>query len=320
MGGLLITGGAGFIGSSLAKMAIQSDWKVKIFDNLETSTESIANQLSDLGAEIIIGDIRNQKLFEESIQDCDVVIHLAAKISVQESFVNPDETYDVNVNGTKSVIEVCLANKITKFLFASSAAVYGDSLELPLKEESGGNVLSPYAESKWINEHQVSEARLNGLNATALRFFNVYGPGQKISGAYSAVIPTLINKMLKGERPIIYGNGFQTRDFIHVQDLCSAILSLLQKGNPLFKESVYNVASETETSLLNLVECINQCLKKSASDYEELLPIHLDPRKGDVIQSKASIFRLERDIGWKPKITLSQGVEGLIKDQLSLLE
>ena len=172
---MLITGGAGFIGSNLAFIAHEHGWKVKVMDNLSTGLESNVHSFNDMGIEFCFGGIRDQSLINLFSKGCDVIVHLAAQVSVPLSISNPDETYLINVGGTEKIIEACLQNDVKRLVVASSAAVYGDADSLPLKEEDAGRVLSPYAETKWINEEQILKARNLGLNAIALRFFNVYG-------------------------------------------------------------------------------------------------------------------------------------------------
>ncbi len=152
---LLITGGAGFIGSNFAKTSINRGWKVRILDNLSTGLQSIADELELNGAEIIIGDIRDELLLDQAIEGCDAVAHLAAQVSVPLSVSNPEETMSINVDGTSKVIAACLKHGVKRLVIASSAAVYGEAESLPLKEEDAGQVLSPYAESKWENETQI---------------------------------------------------------------------------------------------------------------------------------------------------------------------
>ena len=171
---VLVTGGAGFIGSSFAKKARQQGWQVTVLDNLSTGHKSIVDELEKLGIRVIIGDIRNRELLSKEMLNCTAVVHLAAQVSAPLSVEEPEETNEINVLGTDNVIQSCFDNDVQRLVVASSAAVYGNADNLPLKEQDAGQILSPYAESKWINEQQILEARNNGLKATALRFFNVY--------------------------------------------------------------------------------------------------------------------------------------------------
>jgi nucleoside-diphosphate-sugar epimerase len=318
MGELLITGGAGFIGSNFAKTSINRGWKVRILDNLSTGLQSIADELELNGAEIIIGDIRDELLLDKAIEGCDAVVHLAAQVSVPLSVSNPEETMSINVDGTSKVIAACLKHGVKRLIIASSAAVYGETESLPLKEEDAGHILSPYAESKWENETQIIDARKKGLQATALRFFNVYGDGQRPDGAYAAVIPKFADMMAQGIVPQINGDGLQTRDFVHVHDVCEAIYSLIEGDWKADKFHVYNVATQTKITLLELVEAINTSLSSFLPDYIHISPAHGPERVGDIRHSMASIERIQSTLDWSPKVGFEEGIKGLVQERLSL--
>ena len=318
MSQLLITGGAGFIGSNFAKTSINRGWKVRILDNLSTGLQSIADELELNGAEIIIGDIRDELLLDKAIEGCDAVVHLAAQVSVPLSVSNPEETMSINVDGTSKVIAACLKHGVKRLIIASSAAVYGETESLPLKEEDAGHILSPYAESKWENETQIIDARKKGLQATALRFFNVYGVGQRPDGAYAAVIPKFADMMAQGIVPQINGDGLQTRDFVHVHDVCEAIYSLIEGDWKADKFHVYNVATQTKITLLELVEAINTSLSSFLPDYIHISPTHGPERVGDIRHSMASIERIQSTLDWSPKVGFEEGIKGLLQERLNL--
>ena len=318
MGNLLITGGAGFIGSTLAKKALERGWDVRILDNLSTGLASTAEELKKLGIEVILGDIRDVSLLNSAMQGCDTVAHLAAQVSVPLSVSNPKETMNINVEGTSNVLNACFVHGIRRMVMASSAAVYGEAESLPLKEEDAGQVLSPYAESKWINETQILEARKKGLQATALRFFNVYGVGQRPDGAYAAVIPKFADIMAQGIAPQINGDGLHTRDFVHVHDVCSAIFSLIEGEWQAEKYHVYNVATQTKITLLDLIEAINNTLIKTQNGFVPIVPTHGPERVGDIRHSMANIERIQTTLGWKPVVVFEDGIEGLVRERLSL--
>ena len=318
MSQLLITGGAGFIGSNFAKTSINRGWKVRILDKLSTGLQSIADELELNGAEIIIGDIRDELLLDEAMNGCDAVVHLAAQVSVPLSVSNPEETMSINVDGTSKVIAACLKHGVKRLIIASSAAVYGETESLPLKEEDAGHILSPYAESKWENETQIIDARKKGLQATALRFFNVYGVGQRPDGAYAAVIPKFADMMAQGIVPQINGDGLQTRDFVHVHDVCEAIYSLIEGDWKADKFHVYNVATQTKITLLELVEAINTSLSSFLPDYIHISPAHGPERVGDIRHSMASIERIQSTLDWSPKVGFEEGIKGLLQERLNL--
>ena len=182
---ILVTGGAGFIGSTFARIALERGYAVRIVDNLSTGSQEVVDNLQDLGAEVIIGDIRNLNLMNTVLHGVDFIVHLAAQISVPLSMEYPEDTADINIQGTQVVIDCALKNGVRRLVMASSAAVYGENTNLPLSEEDGGMLLSPYAESKWENENQILNSRKEGLESVALRFFNVYGVGQRPNSAYA---------------------------------------------------------------------------------------------------------------------------------------
>ena len=319
MGNLLITGGAGFIGSRLAIIASDKGWNVTIIDNLSTGLQSNADSLQSKGIEVNIGDIRDKSLVASLVAKSTAVVHLAAQVSVPLSVENPEETMEINVLGTQNVIDSCLENGVTRLVVASSAAVYGEAETLPLKEEAAGDLLSPYAESKWANEQQIIEARSNGLQASCLRFFNVYGAGQRPDGAYAAVIPKFADMMAQGIPPRINGDGGQTRDFVHVDDVCNAIITLIEGDWKADSHHVYNVATETKISLLELVSVINNSLAKKVPEYSPLKPLHGEDRAGDIRHSMASIGRIKEVLNWQPSVDFQDGIDELIAERLAML-
>ena len=318
MPSLLITGGAGFIGATFAQISMNNGWKVRILDNLSTGLESTAEVLKEMGVEVYIGDIRDESLLAKTMKDCDAVVHLAAQVSVPLSVSNPEETMGINVDGTSKVIAACLKHDVKRLVIASSAAVYGEAESLPLKEEDAGNILSPYAQSKWENETQIIDARKKGLQATALRFFNVYGVGQRPDGAYAAVIPKFADMMAQGIVPQINGDGLHTRDFVHVHDVCKAIYSLIEGDWKAEQFHVYNVATQTKITLLELVEAINKSLSTFLPDYIHISPSHGPERIGDIRHSMANIERIRSTLDWKPIVNFEKGIEGLVQERLSL--
>ena len=319
MGKLLITGGAGFIGSRLANIASNKGWDVTVLDILSTGLQSNADSLQSKGIEVNIGDIRDKSLVASLVAKSTAVVHLAAQVSVPLSVENPEETMEINVQGTQNVIDSCLANGVTRLVVASSAAVYGEAETLPLKEEAAGDLLSPYAESKWANEQQIIEARSNGLQASCLRFFNVYGAGQRPDGAYAAVIPKFADMMAQGIAPRINGDGGQTRDFVHVDDVCNAIITLIEGDWKAESHHVYNVATETKISLLDLVSVINNSLANKVPEYIPLKPSHGEERAGDIRHSMASIGRIKEVLNWQPYVDFQDGIDELIAERLTTL-
>jgi len=314
---VLVTGGAGFIGSSFAKKARQQGWQVTVLDNLSTGHKSIVDELEKLGIRVIIGDIRNRELLSKEMLNCTAVVHLAAQVSVPLSVEKPEETNEINVLGTDNVIQSCFDNDVQRLVVASSAAVYGNADTLPLKEQDAGQILSPYAESKWINEQQILEARNNGLKATALRFFNVYGVGQRPDGAYAAVVPKFVDMMVNKQAPKINGDGLHTRDFVHVDDVCNAIWSLIDGEWKADNHHVYNVATQTRVTLLDLISIINNSLTQGIPNFTPLMPTHGPERVGDIRHSMASIARINETIQWTPKVKFEHGIKELVLQRLN---
>ena len=309
MATVLITGGAGFIGRHCANKFLKEGWDVRLLDIVSIpKNDPILNP----GYHALVGDIGSLKAVKSAMHGCDAVIHLAAIVSVPKSIQEPEKTMQVNVDGTKNVLECAKVCGVSKILVASSAAVYGEVENLPIEESAPSVALSPYGESKMINEQDVEIARLGGLNSLALRFFNVYGPGQNQTSGYASVIPNFVEKMMKGERPTIFGDGLQTRDFIHVSDLVEAMYKLCIEKLP-FKHSVVNVSTQTQTTVLDVVEAINQHLEPHTS-LREIKPLHTSPRAGDIMHSYGANSRLKSMIRWMPGTELSEGISSLIDE------
>jgi nucleoside-diphosphate-sugar epimerase len=311
---LLVTGGAGFIGSSFVKIAIDMGFQIRVIDNLSTGTPELVSELSEMGVDVFIGDVRDTELLEIVMEGVDAVVHLAAQVSVPISVEKPDETASINIGGTEALLSNCSKFGIKRFIIASSAAVYGGNENFPLAEKDGGDLLSPYAESKWENEHQISKARDAGLEAVALRFFNVFGIGQRPDSAYAAVIPKFVEMMVQGKAPHIHGDGLQTRDFVHVNDVCEAILKFLE---PVWRggtHHVFNVATQTKKSLIDLIDEINSSLSELNPSHVVHQPIFSSDRPGDIRHSIADITRLKNAANWNPSIEFGDGIRELVAE------
>jgi len=297
---VLVTGGAGFIGSFLVNSLLDKKNQVIIYDDFSNSSEEKILPLIEKGAKLVKGDIRDFELIKKSTIDCDIVVHLAAIIDVNESIKRPDLTNEVNVTGTVNLLRSCVENKIKKIIALSSAAVYGNPTQLPITEETMTNPISPYGASKLAMEHYIQAfSHSFEINSIILRVFNVYGPNQ--SDYYAGVITKFLNKISQDKSPIIYGDGSNTRDFVSVEDVVDSIHKSIdniqgKKGN------YYNIASGKPINikdLANLMISISQ--KRLDIKYES-------PKKGDIANSETSIERAQHDLGFIPRNNIKDGL------------
>jgi len=298
---VLVTGGAGFIGSHLIKALVKAGHQVRVLDNLSTgSIENLADMLNAI--EFVRGDVRDYGAVEYTVRGVDAVVHLAALIDVAESVEKPDLYFDVNIRGTYNVAKAL--RNIDTFVFTSSSAVYGEPIKVPIPEDHPLMPKSPYAASKVSGEAFVQAfANQYGFRPVILRLFNVYGPKQ--SRAYAGVIIEFIGRVSRGEPPIIFGDGEQTRDFVHVSDVVEAImLSLRSKG----ARGVFNIGSGEGVTINHLARLILKLMGK-----EDLKPIYAPPRPGDIRHSIADVSRARKELRFKPKVGLEVGIKELIR-------
>ncbi len=302
---ILITGGAGFIGSHLARALVQGENEVVVFDNLSTGRKE---NLRDCPGRITLieADIRNFERLKEASQEVTQLYHLAAISSVPLSVDDPRTTADVNVNGTWNVLEACRQNRVKRLIFVSSASVYGAATKVPFKESMSLQANSPYAASKLIGEQLCDlYRRLYGLETVCLRFFSVYGPRQNPHSQYANVIPAFATRLLKGETPTVYGNGQQTRDFIFVEDVVKAFQAA-GKGKKVVGE-VINFGSGRQTSVIKLLKLIQQSLGTKISP--KFAPI----KPGDDPRTCADTTKAKRLLGMKRVTALQAGLEKTLK-------
>jgi len=299
---ILVTGGTGFIGSHLVKSLLEENHIVSIFDNFSNSKEDSILRLSKLGAKIIEGDITNKKQISNAVIDQQIVIHLAAKISVIESIKNPLETMHVNVEGTMNLLEECRKNKVENIIIASSAAVYDDagSSKTILYEKSKKNPSSPYGKSKLKMEEKTKEfVETNKMNCVIFRFFNIYGIGQ--SDEYAGVITKFASNILNNKPLVIYGDGLQTRDFVSIEDVVSTINSAIPISGKYGQ--IYNIGSGKNTTIKNLADMMIKI-----SDSKQNIEFS-DTKEGEIRFSHASIKRAKNELGYLPQITLEEGIK-----------
>ncbi|MCC5997512.1 MAG: SDR family NAD(P)-dependent oxidoreductase [Thermofilum sp.] len=297
---ILVTGGAGFIGSHLVKELVKSGYSVRVLDNLSNgSLENIRDVLGSI--EFIKGDIRDKNVVEDALKGVDAVVHLAALIDVAESVEKPELYLDVNVNGTFNVARA--SRKVSAFIFASTCAVYGEPVKIPIGEDHPLRPKSPYAATKIAGEAFVQAyGNLYGYRPVILRLFNVYGPRQ--SKAYAGVITEFVKRATSGEPPIIFGDGEQTRDFVHVKDVAKAIIKALDSDNA---SGIYNVGSGVAVTINDLAHLILKLAGK-----ENVEPIHGPPRPGDIKHSQANINRAKKELGYNPSVSLEKGIREIL--------
>lgn len=299
---ILVTGGAGFIGRHFIKLLLKKGHKITILDNLSNSSEDKISELISCGVNLIKSDIRDVASLEKFVKDHDAVVHLAAKISVEDSVLHPDETVEVNVNGTINVLNACMKNKIRNFIVVSTAAVYGDSKpKVVLSEDYETKPISPYGLSKLKMEEYVREfSRKYDINSICLRIFNVYGPGQ--SEEYSGVITKFAENIRHGRPLLIYGDGQQTRDFVDISDVVTAIYNALLKINGK-RGKVYNIGSGNPVTIKELAKLM---LSISGKDLEIQ---HVQPKKGEIRYSQADISLAKKELGYIPVMPLRKGLK-----------
>jgi UDP-glucose 4-epimerase len=301
---ILITGGAGFVGKHLTEFLLSKNHMITILDQFSNSTKQEISYLLNKGVTLIESDITELKSLEQ-IKEFDCVVHLAAQINVDASILDPDYTMKVNVVGTENLLKICIKNKIKNFVFASSAAVYGEPKSLPLTEYSTIDSISPYGKSKTLMENLVKDySKKFNLNCISLRFFNIYGIGQ--SEEYAGVISKFLRNIDDNQNLSIFGNGRQTRDFISVDDITMAIENAIMHVNGKIGDC-YNIGSGDHISIKELAELMIKISGKN-------LRIEYGPNKvGDIQHSSTSINLAKNQINFSPKISLKDGLKKLLK-------
>lgn len=304
---ILITGGAGFIGSNLVHAFINDDriTAVKVLDNLETG--NFANISSFRGHskfEFIEGDIRNYAICLGATEGIDLVSHQAALGSVPRSIADPLTTNEINITGTLNIFNAARENGIQRVVYAASSSTYGDHPGLPKVEDITGSPISPYGVTKLVNELYAKVfALLYDMEFIGLRYFNVYGPHQNPRGPYAAVIPLFIKAFIANQPPAINGTGDHSRDFTFVDDVVQANLQAMFTTNPGAVNQVYNIARGEMTSLNELVKLLQEITGKNIS------PVHNPERKGDIKRSLADISKAKLLLGYRPLTGIKEGLQ-----------
>jgi UDP-glucose 4-epimerase len=309
---ILVTGGAGFIGSHLVDRLLGEGFDVTVLDDFSAGQmQNVSGHVNVREFHLMRGDIRDAVLVKRVIEDVDAVFHEAALVDVALSVENPLLFNDVNVVGTLNLLEACLDSSVKRFIFASSAAVYGDSGPAEKREDMFPEPISPYGASKLAAENYVKIfSGLYGLETVCLRYFNVYGPRQSFSSSYSGVITVFINRFLSGQPPIINGDGKQTRDFVNVNDVVSANLLALESTNAVGE--VFNVATGTTVTVYALAKMLQRIMKK-----EHFKLIFNASRAGDIRHCSASVCKAESLLGFRPRIRLKDGLSKLVEWHLN---
>ncbi len=297
----LVTGGAGFIGSHIATALVGRGDRVRVLDNLSAGFEKNLAHLGD-SVELLVGDVANPAAVEQAVAGCDLVFHQAAMASVPASLRTPLESHAACMTGTVNVLDAARRAGAKRVVMAASAAAYGDQESAAKRETDPNKPLSPYAASKIASElYCQAFANSFELETVALRYFNVFGPRQDPHSEYSAVIPIFVTKMLAGERPTVFGDGGQSRDFVFVEDVVQANLLASEASDA--SGQVINIATGRHTTLLDLIDAIN------AACGTTIEPIHADPRDGDIRESLADITRARKLLGYEPKTRFAEGLK-----------
>ena len=295
-----VTGGAGFVGNNITRLLVSKGYSVVVIDNLHTGKkENLEGVLEKI--EFYQIDIRNYNEMEKILKNVDGIFHQAALTIVNESFEKTKEYFDVNVKGTENIFKIAEKFK-KKVVYASSSSIYGDSKQIPIKENSDRNPINPYGQTKLEDEFLAEKYANRGLDVIGLRYFNIFGKGQ--TGSYAGVITQFMRKLNELKRPIIFGNGLQIRDFIHVSDIAEANLSaMLSKTNSGF----FNIGTGVGTKIIDLAKIM---IKIFDNKFE---PIFQDSLKGDVKISQADIILAKKMINWESKIELEEGLRKFIR-------
>lgn len=297
---ILVTGGAGFIGSHLVASLLQRGDSVRVLDNFSTGKRENLTGLN--GVEVLEGDLRDPDVISSAIRDVELVFHQAAFVSPQQSMLEPQTCFGINVHGTGLLLEAARKAKVRRVVLASSAAVYGENVNLPLAEDAELMPRSPYAASKIANEIYAGlYSRSMDLEVVALRYFNVYGPRQSLESQYAAAIPIFINQILAGEPVTIFGDGNQTRDLVFVDDVVRA--NLVAADDPGIAGQVFNICSGTEISIQELLTRLEQIIGSSVERQYE------PPRPGDIYRSIGNPEKATKLIGFRVQTNLAEGLK-----------
>ena len=312
---ILVTGGAGFIGSNLCEALLEKGNKVVCLDNFATGKrENIEQFINDTDFNLVEGDIRKLGDCLKATKDVDYVLHQAALGSVPRSIKNPITSNDVNVSGFLNMLVASRDNRVKRFVFASSSSTYGDSESMPKVEDVIGKPLSPYAITKYVNELYADIfSKVYGLETIGLRYFNVFGRKQDPNGAYAAVIPKFVSQLMNGESPVINGDGNYSRDFTYIDNVIQANLLSLVITNEKVINTVYNIAYGDSNTLNDLMGHLIEYLSKFDSKISNIEVIYGPNRAGDIPHSHANIDKAKENLNYNPQFNLQQGLKEAVK-------
>ena len=312
---ILITGGAGFIGSNLCEYFLNKGYQVRVLDNFSTGHRyNIETYLSNANFELIEGDIRNLSDCEQAVKGIDYVFHQAALGSVPRSIKDPITSNDVNVSGFLNMLVAARDEKVKRFIYAASSSTYGDSESLPKVEDVIGRPLSPYAITKYVNELYADIfSKTYGLETIGLRYFNVFGRRQDPNGAYAAVIPLFVKQLTKHESPVINGTGDYSRDFTYIDNVIQMNELAMLTKNQAALNTVYNTAVGDRTTLNQLIGYLKEFLSDFDPEIAQIEVIHGANRQGDIPHSLASIEKAKKLLGYEPTHTIDKGLKESVK-------
>lgn len=308
---ILITGGAGFIGSNLCDYFIEKEYQVVCLDNFATGhLHNLDQVINHSNFTLIEGDIRKIEDCQKAVQGVDYVLHQAALGSVPRSIKDPITTNDVNVTGFLNMLTVARDAKVKRFIYAASSSTYGDSQGLPKVEDVIGKPLSPYAITKYVNElYAEIFSKTYGIQTIGLRYFNVFGRKQDPNGAYAAVIPLFVKQFMNYESPIINGDGNYSRDFTYIDNVIQMNELAMLTENPQAVNTVYNTAFGDRTTLTQLVQLLKENLAQFDPKIGEVEVLHGPNRAGDIPHSLASIEKAKNNLGYNPQFSIEQGIK-----------
>jgi UDP-N-acetylglucosamine/UDP-N-acetylgalactosamine 4-epimerase len=312
---ILVTGGAGFIGSNLCEALLEKKNKVICLDNFATGKrENIAHLTADDNFTLIEGDIRKLDDCLKACQGVDYVLHQAALGSVPRSIKDPITSNDVNVSGFLNMLVAARDNGVKRFVFAASSSTYGDSQSMPKVEDFIGKPLSPYAITKYVNELYADIfSKTYGLETIGLRYFNVFGRKQDPNGAYAAVIPKFVSQLMKGDSPVINGDGNYSRDFTYIDNVIQANLLSLVTTNEKAINTIYNVACGDRNTLNDLMGYLKEYLSEFDSKISNIEVVYGPNRAGDIPHSHASVDKAKENLNYNPEFSLQQGLKEAVK-------